>query len=816
VDADSAVVEFLARYAADRAAGRERPLAEYLAMFPTREREIAAEYLSLTGGEEERGDAPEDDGEERVGPYRLVGELGRGGQGVVWLAEDPRLGRRVALKVTSALLAGQVGARLRREAQAASQLDDARICAVYDVGADDEAAWIAMRHVQGETMAAAIAADGRPPERAEVLRRVAVAEQLALALHGAHEAGIVHRDVKPGNVMITPEGAPVILDFGLAQQELEGPALTRSGDTLGTPAYMSPEQLRVEGPRVDRRTDVWSLGCALYEWLTLARPFEAPTREGLIRTILEREPPDPRRANRAVDADLAVVLDTALSKELPRRYRTALDLAEDLRRVREGRPVRARPIGSLGRLARWARRKPALAASLAGTLLVLAVGLAASQHLLSRTRETLDEVGRLSDFKVSEALSSDAAELWPAVAAREADFVDWLVRARAVFARRTQHLDALAAARSRPDAASLFLADELAELLPALDRLGAVIADVEHRLDDARALERRTIHELEEAWGAAIERVRTNPHYPGVTLTPQLGLVPLGPDPESSLEEFAHFASGVPALRDGRTGQLAFDADSGVVLVLIPGGLARLGAVPPSPDRPAGSARVDAGAGAWDGPLIDVRLEPFFLSKYEMTQGQWLRHAGANPSHYAEGGAHTVLVHPVESVNWFDCERLVRELALSLPTEAQLQYAHRAGTTSRFYTGDAERSIAAHANVADTAMRGDRPDDGFQRADWNDGFPVHAPVGSFRPNPFGLHDVMGNVSEWARDALLHWSEAPPGAGGEGLSEGRSKSRVVHGGSCFDSLHYVRPSTRIGYGPREAHAIIGLRPSRRLE
>jgi len=327
---------------------------------------------------------------EQVGPYRLVRELGRGGQGVVYLAEDTRLHRPVALKVLTGLgsTSEDSVARFRREAEVASRLDHPGICTIYDAGVHDGLPYIAMRHVDGESLAGWIAERADPPDsstaRARALEAVRLIEAAARATHAAHQAGVVHRDLKPGNIMVTPHGDPILLDFGLARDVSGGTAtLTQSGELHGTPHYMSPEQIAPRGAAPDRRTDVYSLGVTLYECLTRRRPFEGPTREGLYHAILTQPPPDPRRFNPAIQRDLKVVLETTLEKDRDRRYQTALDLAEDLRRVREHEPIHARPAGPVLRLSRWIERNRAVTAF----LVLVVAGLGFALHLLRRVRE---------------------------------------------------------------------------------------------------------------------------------------------------------------------------------------------------------------------------------------------------------------------------------------------------------------------------------------------------------------------------------------------------------------------------------------------
>ncbi|MGD2018075.1 MAG: serine/threonine-protein kinase [Planctomycetota bacterium] len=427
-DEEAAVFDFLSELLDDQAGGGARPLAEYLARYPGHEEAVAAEFLRATGRIEPEAApvggaparesaagataAPAGDGDARIiGHYRLEEELGAGGQGAVWLAVDLDLGRRVALKLmTTPFITEERRRRFRREAESIARLDHPGLAGVHDADVEAEPPWIAMRHVEGQDLARAIASARErsgppaadelplvPRDRAELARVLRFFERAARALHAAHEEGLVHRDIKPANLMITPGGEPVVLDFGLARMAegdaSGGPALTREGEMFGTPAYMAPEHLSSGSGDHDPRADVWALGVSLHEALTGERPFAGEGPHDLALAILNVPLPDPVAANPVVTDEVRVILATAMERDLHRRYPSALALAEDLRRIREFEPIQARPAGRWLRLRRWCRREPASAVTLAALTLGLAltaVALKVNGDLLETSNANLD------------------------------------------------------------------------------------------------------------------------------------------------------------------------------------------------------------------------------------------------------------------------------------------------------------------------------------------------------------------------------------------------------------------------------------------
>jgi serine/threonine protein kinase/WD40 repeat protein len=375
-----------------------------------------------------------------LGDYRILREVGRGGMGVVYEAEQVSLGRRVALKVLpfAAVLDPRHLQRFHNEARAAAGLHHPNVVPVHAVGCERGVHYYAMQFIDGQSLAAVIAelrrqADGAPAPtapRAETVARTAglttervgrdaafcraaarLGLQAAEALDYAHEMGVVHRDVKPGNLLLDGRGRVWVADFGLARVQGDG-AVTRTGDRVGTLRYMSPEQCGGLPEAIDRRTDVYSLGVTLYELLTLEPAFDSSDRVALAAQIVRTDPRPPRRLNPAVPADLETIVLKAAAKDATDRYATARELADDLRSFLEDRPIKARPPGLVTRLRRWAGRHRAVvltaAAALAVLLAAAVAGLAVSYALLAAEGDRTRVAERESRRRLWDALVAQA------------------------------------------------------------------------------------------------------------------------------------------------------------------------------------------------------------------------------------------------------------------------------------------------------------------------------------------------------------------------------------------------------------------------
>jgi serine/threonine-protein kinase len=273
------------------------------------------------------------------GRYRVEHELGRGGMAKVYRGEDTVLGRTVAVKVLAPQYADDPNfvTRFRREAQAAARLSNTHVVSVFDTGSDDGVHFIVMEFVEGRTLAEFITGGGRiMPERA-----IDIAVDVCRALEAAHAQGVIHRDIKPGNIMITPNGGVKVTDFGIARVT-SNETVAQTAAVLGTASYLSPEQ--AQSQPVDGRTDIYSLGCVLYEMVTGRPPFLGDSAVAVASKQVLEQPTPPSRLNRDVSPDLDAVILRALAKNADNRYQTAEEFRQDLERVRRGLPVDATPL----------------------------------------------------------------------------------------------------------------------------------------------------------------------------------------------------------------------------------------------------------------------------------------------------------------------------------------------------------------------------------------------------------------------------------------------------------------------------------------
>jgi tetratricopeptide (TPR) repeat protein len=361
---------------------------------------------------------PPDSSLRDLGDYHLVREIGRGGMGVVYEAHQRSLGRRVALKILPFQVAhAQLTLeRFRREARSAAQLHHTNIVPVFEVGQEGDICFYVMQYIDGWGLDQEIVRLGREPlPLLEHQRRVAqLGEHVARALAYAHQRGIIHRDIKPANLLLDRSGTIWITDFGLAKAS--GDDLTVTGDVFGTFCYMAPE--RFHGVS-DHRADIYALGLTLFEFLLLRPAYPLIERAQLIEQVQRTDPPRPRSLDGRVPRDLETIILKASDKDPARRYQSAEALAEDLRRFRADEPIQARPVGSVERIVRAARRNPRLATLVtlvaALTMLLVTGAIAAAlsfRHLAAqegRARTRAEEARAMAEHAEAEALDKTQA-----------------------------------------------------------------------------------------------------------------------------------------------------------------------------------------------------------------------------------------------------------------------------------------------------------------------------------------------------------------------------------------------------------------------
>jgi formylglycine-generating enzyme required for sulfatase activity/predicted Ser/Thr protein kinase len=700
----------------------------------------------------------------QLGRYRVLQLLGKGGMGAVYLAEDSQLGRQVALKMpfVGAAESPERIERFVREARSAASLHHPNVCTVFDAGQIDGRPFITMAYIAGTPLADEIDADVPMDQR----RAAQIARKVALALEHAHKKGIVHRDLKPANVMMAADGGePVVMDFGLARRlTQEEDRLTRDGGVLGTPSYMSPEQVKGDGQALGPATDVYSLGVMLFEMLTGKTPYSGPM--GVVMAQILAAPVPPVREFRPdVDPRLEAICRKALAKKPASRFPSMAEFAAALEQyltassdrsspgpVVERSPFQdiaeptAIPRASKKRRAKpkAAARRPYLAVAVGLVALALA-GLLAVVFIKVKTPEGVLIV----------QVNEPGAEI----------YVDG-TRVNVAWDSSGKKAEV----RVKPGTRKVEVKKD-----------GVTVRGEEVTVEEGGR----------QVFAAKVEKPPDKPGKVDPIPPEKRNLEKL---PGERTEEFDYMFEGEK--QKGTRQVLVLDIGGGEKMefvrivkgVFLMGSLDREGEGNEMPER-----------------RIEISRD-FYLGKYEVTQAQYRAVTGKSPSKLQGDRL------PVEQVPWPDAVKFCQAVSewtkrkVSLPTEAEHEYACRAGTRTPFHFGS--KLNGDLANCDGTQPVGTDVKGVFKNKT--------VPVGSYPPNPWGLYDMEGNVWEWCQDFYGPYDKIKAKKDPVQLTDPGGYPKSFRGGSWVNPAWLCRAAARSWGSHNVGHPAVGFRVCLRLE
>lgn len=823
-------------------AGEKVDPEEYLRKYPDLVKQLEQFFAELKEQAKERPskppDAPSPQGKAKtashrgggmLGDFKVIRKIGSGGMGTVYEAVQISLKRRVALKVLPPHLSfcDEAVMKFRREAMAGGRQSHPCIVAIFAVGQHRGTHYIAQELVQNGCTLADRLEDLRKEEDFpnDYYREAAeLIAEVADALQHAHDTGVIHRDVKPSNILLTPEGRPKVTDFGLAKVE-DALALSRSGEFAGTPYYMSPEQAASQRIGIDHRTDIFSLGVTFYEMLTLERPFEGETKEEVLKKILLKEPKDPRKLFSHVPRDLATICLKAMEKDPTNRYPTMTDFAEEIERYLAHGRIFTKPAGLVTKAWRRIKRNRIRVA-----VWTLVIALLAALYVVVGT--SAGDPPEEMDETAGQSADVDLGRGEPIERLRRIELIAQSMNTLSVdvLSRCLEELPILKGELS--DELSLISCNQLSKSFrKRLDELEAKVAlDVLESRKDVLQGNEETLREAQgemALWSAnvpAVEQARCSAL--NTWIEAELGFLAIESYLTSPIEEIddldqvksaleAYVASfegvrdtGVASdklqeineLRESRAYQYmitGFRLDraetftcgdktntveiyvhqrTGLEFVLVPGGSFMMGSPEDDEDREED-----------EGPPFKATVKPFLICRTECTQAAWDL-VGGEDSRRWRGE-----LLPMENVTWNECSTWCRKAGLRLPSEVEWEYACRAGTTTRYFYGD-ERSRTDEYSFGETSEKLTRP------------------VGQKKTNAFGLHDMQCNVWEWCEDRYHASYSGAPTDGGPWDQVSGSEGRVGRGGGWYFGALCSRAARRGSFEAETRDDLLGFRPA----